>query len=140
MVSDNPVKASAAALALTASLLAGCATSAPGVVPSVATRLNATELVALSAKASRAEQRLYDGYEQGLVYALSANGELEVRSRFVTKQVVKGTWRVNQANGTFCTTLSPDPESCFALYWIGGNTYYADVPKLSQQANTLTLR
>ena len=60
MVSDNPVKASAAALALTAWLLAGCATSAPGVVPSVATRLNATELVALSAKASRAEQRLYD--------------------------------------------------------------------------------
>jgi hypothetical protein len=63
MLSDNLVKASAAALALTASLLAGCTTSAPGVVPSAATRLNATELAALSAKASRAEQRFFDGYD-----------------------------------------------------------------------------
>jgi hypothetical protein len=140
MVSMNPAKLSVAALALVVLQLAGCATSSPGVVPSAATRLNAAELVALSARASSAEQRFYDGYEQGLVYALSANGALEVRSRYVTKKVVNGTWRVDQANGRFCTTLAPDPESCFALYWIGGNSYYADVPKLSQQANTLTLR
>lgn len=121
-------------------LLTGCASYAPGTVPPGARPMEAGELTALMDHAARDALSFDDAYSGGLRYRFEPGGRLEVRSRFVTSQVVVGRWRVQNSPARLCSQIEHGPESCNPLYQLPGERFYLDVPSLSTEANTFVLR
>jgi hypothetical protein len=121
-------------------LLFGCATYTPGGVPKEAKTLNVGELRAVFDRAARESLVFDDGYSGGLRFRFEPDGRLEVRSRFVPLKAIGGRWRLSGEPAQLCTQVERDPEMCNTVYQLAGDRYYVDVPTLSAEANTFTLR
>jgi hypothetical protein len=124
----------------TISTITGCASYIPGSVPPASTKLTGQEINSLVSTLVSTNKRLNDGYDGGLTYWLRDGGNLEVKSRYVTSKTVFGKWRVDAQAGKICTQIERDPEACYTLHRVNQDTYYIDVPNLSSQANTLSVK
>ncbi len=122
-----------------AAAVAGCATEPPGAVPAQSTRLKAAEIQALVQRSITENLVFDDQFDGGLRFVMKAGGMVDVRSRTFSK-IVPAAWRVDSPNNALCIRIEQDQENCYAMYWLGGTSYYINVPDLSQKANTLTLR
>ena len=111
----------------------------PGGVPAGAQRMTSSETNSLLQRARRDQQIFEDGVSGGLRYNFGDAGRLAVTSRFVTNKTVHGQWRV-AGDGQLCIRLENDPEKCHDIYRLSSTSFYIDVPRYSQQANTLNLR
>ena len=119
--------------------MAGCATEPPGAVPAQSTRLKAAEIQALAQRSITENLVFDDQFDGGLRYVMKTGGMIDVRSRTFSK-IVPAAWRVDSPNNVLCIRIEQDQENCYAMFWLGGTSYYIDVPNLSQRANTFTLR
>lgn len=122
--------------------IAGCATQSPGVLPADAVILSASELRGVIERAAAGGRVFDNGYTGGLTYAFRADGGMAVTSRFVTRTVVSGRWRIDVEGQKLCTQVERDPETCAHVYRLPGQAdrFYVDIAGGTASANTFVRR
>jgi hypothetical protein len=119
--------------------LNACATQTPGKVPTQATRLNSNQIENVIQRAISEKLAFDDAFDGGLTYIPLIAGRLETKSRFISK-MVPGAWRVDSGTSTLCIRIENAAENCYQFYALTTDTFYIDVPGLSLEANTLSLK
>jgi hypothetical protein len=139
-MSSSNARACLATILIT--LCAGCAMDTPGEIPAHASALSTNELLGVIERAAASGRVFDDSNDGGLTFAFQADGRLAVTSRFFTRRVVSGHWRVEGQGARLCTRIEEDAETCARVFRLSSEPerYYVDVEGGTQRANTFAVR